>query len=68
MRNDQNADWSKNGTGTLKEKVSEIIEGNHYAPIADAINNNEYVELSDFAKIDADNVLEEEENSKKEDT
>ena len=45
----------------MKEKISEILDNNHYAPIADSVDNNEFSSLSDLAKIDADNILDDEE-------
>ena len=45
----------------MKEKISDILNDNHYAPIADSVDNNEFSSLSDLAKIDADNILDDEE-------
>jgi hypothetical protein len=44
--------------------VSEILRENHYGPIADSVNVNGFNSLSDLAKIDANNVLDDERNSK----
>ncbi len=63
LKDDDNADW-KGGSGTLKENVSEILRENHYGPIADSVNVNGFNSLSDLAKIDANNVLDDERNSK----
>ena len=57
IKHDEKADW-ENGTGTLKEKVSEIIgDSNQYAQIADYVNENEFIKLNEGAKVDADNSL-----------
>ena len=57
IKHDEKADW-ENGTGTLKEKVSEIIgDSNQYAQIADYVNENEFSKLYEGAKVDADNSL-----------
>ena len=61
IKHDEKADW-ENGTGTLKEKVTEIIgDSNPYAPIADSVNENEFNKLNEGAKVDADNSLDREE-------
>lgn len=59
IKHDENADW-EGGSGTLKEKVSEIIPENHYAPIADSVTENEFEKLEELAKIEGDNILEDE--------
>ena len=57
IKHDEKADW-ENGTGTLKEKVSEIIgDSNQYGQIADYVNENEFSKLYEGAKVDADNSL-----------
>ena len=44
----------------MGERISEIIQDNHYGPIADSVNNNEFSSIYDLAKIDADKILDDE--------